>query len=87
MKPSAKPWCVYVLRCADRTLYCGVTNDLPRRLRQHTNGTGARYTRGRGPLKLMCSWPEPDKSSALKAEIAFKKLTRRAKLAVIKARK
>lgn len=85
--PPLKPWCVYVLRCADRSLYCGITNDLKRRIRQHNEGTGARYTRARGPVKLVRSWPAENKSAALKAEFAFKKLKRPAKLALLKARR
>ena len=75
-----------MLRCADRSLYCGITNDLKRRIRQHNDGTGARYTRSRGPVKLVRSWPAEDKSSALKAELAFKRLKRPAKLALLKTR-
>lgn len=86
MKPSAKQWCVYVLRCSDRSLYCGITNDLPRRIKQHNCGKGARYTRSRGPVKLARCWPVEKKSSALKAELAFKRLNRPAKLALLKAR-
>lgn len=82
-----KSWCVYILRCSDRSLYCGITNDLPRRLLQHNRGTGARYTRGRGPVKVLHTWTVAGKSSALKAEIAFKRLTRSAKLAFIKKSK
>ncbi len=73
------PWHLYVLRCADGSLYCGITNDVPRRLAQHERGTGARYTRGRGPLKLLKAWPAVDRSAALKAEHAFKQLPRPAK--------
>jgi putative endonuclease len=86
MTPPSKQWCVYVLRCSDRSLYCGITNDLPRRTRQHNCGKGARYTRGRGPVKLVRTWPAENKSSALKAELAFKKLKKPAKLALLKAR-
>ncbi|MFN0078051.1 MAG: GIY-YIG nuclease family protein [Prosthecobacter sp.] len=75
----AKKWCLYVLRCKDGTLYCGITNDLERRIAQHNAGKGARYTRGRGPVKLLRSWPQQSQSAALKAEFAFKRLTRRAK--------
>lgn len=81
-----KQWLVYVLRCSDRSLYCGITNDLKRRIKQHNSGTGARFTRGRGPVKLVRSWHTENKSAALKAEIAFKRLTRSAKLALLKAR-
>ncbi|MDZ4288085.1 MAG: GIY-YIG nuclease family protein [Prosthecobacter sp.] len=79
MSDSPKPWCLYVLRCADGTLYCGITNDLARRLDLHNRGAGARYTRGRGPLVLLRSWPAKNMSAALKAEAAFKALRRPAK--------
>lgn len=72
-------WVLYVLRCADGTLYCGITNDLKRRLQQHESGKGARYTKGRGPLKLLRSWPAASHSCALKAELAFKALSKSAK--------
>jgi putative endonuclease len=73
-------WIVYILRCKDKTLYCGVTNDLEARLEKHRKGTGAKYTRGRGPFKLLRSERHPSKSAALKREIAIKKLTRAEKL-------
>jgi len=72
-------WYLYVLHCGDGTLYCGITTDLERRLDQHNAGTGARYTRGRRPVSLARAWPCGDRSSALKSEAAFKKLTRSAK--------
>ena len=81
----AKKWCLYVLRCADGTLYCGITNDLARRISQHNAGKGARYTRGRGPVKVLRSWPQKGKSAALKAEFAFKRLSRPAKEALLAA--
>ena len=80
-----KAWCLYVLRCKDGTWYCGITNDLARRIAQHDRGKGARYTRGRGPVKLVRSWPHAGKSAALKAEMAFKRLPRRKKVAVLAA--
>ena len=87
MTPPPQQWCVYVLRCSDRSLYCGITNDLARRIKQHNRGAGARYTRSRGPVKLVRSWPAENKSAALKAELAFKKLKRPTKLALLKARR
>jgi putative endonuclease len=69
-------WQVYVLRCGDGSLYCGIASDVMRRLEQHEGGTGARYTRGRGPLTLMIQWGFPTRSAALKAELAFKRLSR-----------
>ncbi len=84
VKP-AKKWCLYVLLCKDDTFYCGITNDLTRRISQHNAGKGARYTRGRGPVKLLRSWPKKNKSTALKAEFAFKRLSRCSKEAAIAA--
>lgn len=69
-------WYVYILRCGDNTLYTGITDDVARRLSVHQAGKGAKYTRGRGPLTLAYTEEQPDKSSALKREIAIKKLTR-----------
>jgi len=74
-----KPWVIYVLRCGDGSLYCGITNDLKKRLAVHRAGKGARYTRGRGPLRLRRSWTVGSQSAALRAEIAFKNLNRQAK--------
>ena len=74
---------MYVLRCADRTLYTGATNDLKRRLRAHNSGSGAKYVKTRRPAVLVASWEYPDRSTALRAEAAFKKLTRAEKLAHI----
>lgn len=71
---------VYVVRCGDGSLYTGYSTDVSRRLAQHAAGRGARYTRGRGPLELVAAWPYPDKGSALRAELAFKRLPRARKL-------
>ncbi len=76
-------WYAYILRCSDGTLYTGATNDLERRLRAHNSGRGAKYTRSRLPVELVYSEPLPDKSSALRREIALKALTRERKLALI----
>lgn len=79
--PAAEPsafvaagWCVYMLRCADDTLYTGATNDLPARLRTHRRGRGARYTRSRGPLLLVYCEPCDGRSEALKREASLKRL-------------
>jgi putative endonuclease len=81
-KPKVPPklWCIYVLRCADDTFYCGITNNLVRRLKQHNAGTGARYTRVRLPVVVEGSWPVKHQSEALKGEFAFKKLNRKRKV-------
>lgn len=78
-----KKWYVYILRCGDGTLYCGSTNDVPRRLDAHRNGKGAKYTRGRGPLELVYCEEVLSHSDALKREIEIKRLTRQEKLEMI----
>ena len=75
-------WICYLLQCADHTLYCGITNDLEKRLAAHNAGEGAKYTRGRTPVKLKYSEPCSDKSAALKREREIKALPRAAKLAL-----
>ncbi len=73
-------WYVYVLRCRDNTLYCGISNDVAKRVEAHTKGLGAKYTRGRGPFAVVARWACPSKADALKAEIAFKRLSKERKL-------
>ena len=73
-------WSVYLLRCGDGTLYCGVTNDVERRLEAHRAGRGARYTRGRGPLELVHLEKARGRGDALKREAAWKRLPRAEKL-------
>lgn len=72
--------CVYILRCGDGSLYTGWTNRFEKRLAAHRNGTGAKYTRGRGPLTPFYLEYMPDKSSAIRREAAIKKLPREKKL-------
>ncbi len=79
----AGTWWVYLLRCADGSLYCGVTTDLDRRLAEHNAGTGARYTRARLPVALAASAPCPGRSAALRAEAAVKRRRRADKLAFV----
>jgi putative endonuclease len=73
-------WSVYLLRCGDGTLYCGIAMDVAARLVLHREGKGAKYTRGRGPLELAYSEPCASKGEALKRERAVKRLSRAAKL-------
>jgi putative endonuclease len=76
-KPKAKrTWWVYVLRCADGTLYTGITTDPARRLEQHNAGTAAKYTRARRPVSMVFRRRARDHSAALRRELAIKKLTR-----------
>lgn len=76
-------WWVYMLRCADGTLYTGCTDDVDRRLAVHSAGRGAKYTRSRLPVALEWKEAQPDKSAALRRERAVKRLTRAQKLALI----
>ena len=76
-------WFCYLLRCADDTLYCGITNNLEKRLAAHNDGTGAKYTRSRTPVEMVFSEACDDRSAASKHELAIKKLTREKKLALI----
>lgn len=78
-------WVCYVLRCADGTLYCGITNDLDKRLASHNAGEGAKYTRGRTPVSLVHCESCADKSTALKREMEIKGLPRMKKLVLIEA--
>jgi len=74
----AQSWSVYMLQCADGSLYTGVARDLEKRLRQH-NGElagGPRYTSGRRPVQLLWSAPAADRSTAQQREAAIKKLSR-----------
>ncbi|MBT2657981.1 GIY-YIG nuclease family protein [Bacillus sp. ISL-18] len=74
----------YVLTCSDGSLYGGYTNDLKRRVEQHNEGKGAKYTRGRGPVKLTYYQVFAGKGEALRAEYQFKQLTRKKKLEYLK---
>jgi putative endonuclease len=71
---------VYLLRCADESLYCGWTTDVERRLAAHAAGTASRYTRSRRPVALATVIEVEDRSAALKEEARIKRLTRAAKL-------
>jgi len=75
-------WHVYLARCADDTLYCGIAIDVVARIAAHDAGSGARYTRGRGPLVVVAKRRCRDKGSALRIEHAVKQLTRDQKLAL-----
>jgi putative endonuclease len=78
---------VYLLRCADGSLYCGWTTDPERRLRQHQAGSASRYTKRRRPVEYALLMSAADRSAALREEARIKKLTRRQKLALIAAQR
>ncbi len=81
-KKNARPrkhWFLYILQCNDGTLYTGITNDLSRRLAQHGDGNGSRYTRTRRPITLIYQEPCRGRSGALKKEHAVKQLSKKGK--------
>ena len=79
-----RTWFVYLLRCADGSLYTGITNDVPRRFKQHNAGTASRYTRSRLPVVLVYQEAQASRSHALKRELAIKGLSRQEKESMIR---
>lgn len=80
----ADAW-VYILRCADGSLYTGWTNDVQRRLARHRDGTASRYTASRLPVELALALPMADRTAARREEARIKALDRAEKLALIAA--
>jgi putative endonuclease len=81
-------WFVYVVLCADRSLYTGVTTDAERRITEHNDGRGARYTRSRGPVALVYLETVADRGAALRREHEIKRMTVAGKKALVaKARR
>jgi len=74
---------VYILKCCDETLYTGYSKDLDKRIQKHNEGKGAKYTRGRRPVKLLWSKKYSNISKALKEEYRIKKLSKEQKLLLI----
>lgn len=84
-KPKPKRWFVYVGKCGDGSLYTGVTTDLARREKQHNDGTGAKYTRSRGGIRIVYVEKSRSKSAAFVREYEIKQLTRTKKLALVRS--
>ncbi len=82
-KPSGKAWFVYLLRCADGTLYTGIAKDVSRRSQQHNAGIASRYTRSRLPVELVYQEVHANRGLALRREAAIKALPRRQKESII----
>jgi putative endonuclease len=82
--PSHKGHFVYILRCSDGTLYTGYTTELARRMAEHNEGKGAKYTRGRGPVKLLYAEEGESRSWGQKREEEIKRLTRAEKEKLIR---
>ncbi|HUX91185.1 MAG TPA: GIY-YIG nuclease family protein [Gallionellaceae bacterium] len=76
-------WVCYLLRCADDTYYCGITNHMEKRLAVHNAGEGAKYTRGRLPVSVAYRESCADKSAALKRELQIKRMRRSEKQALL----
>lgn len=74
---------VYIIRCKDKSLYTGWTNNLERRFRAHKEGKGAKYTKGRGPLELVYFEEFEEKIKAMKREYEIKKMSKERKLKMI----
>ena len=81
---SVKNWLVYILRCADGSLYTGITNDLIRRCKQHNAGIASRYTRSRLPAVLVYQESHSSQSMALKRELEIKSFSRQKKESLIR---
>ena len=73
-------WSVYLVRCSDKSLYCGITNNINERLAEHNSGKGAKYTRSRRPVELVGVSYEMTKSEALKLEYRIKRLSAERKI-------
>ena len=81
--PEEKGSYVYLVRCADGSLYCGWTTDLQKRVRAHSQGQGARYTRSRLPVELVYFEACPDRHAAMRREWEIKQMRREEKLALL----
>ena len=84
LTPRTDAWFVYILCCADGSLYTGIAKDVNRRLEQHNAGTASRYTRSRLPVVLVYQEYGTTKGEALKRELAIKSLSRKAKESLIR---
>lgn len=84
---SSDAWFVYIVRCADGSLYTGIARDVAARIALHDAGKGARYTRGRGPLRLCAKKKCATKGDALRLEHAIKQLPRERKERFARARR
>lgn len=83
MQNKNMPYHVYILECADRSFYTGITTDLKRRVKEHLAGRGCHYTAWKKAKKICYSEEQPDRSSALKREAQIKSWPRKKKIALI----
>ena len=82
-KKGEASWIVYILRCADQTLYTGITNNLERRVKMHQEGKAAKYTRSHGPVELVYQEKISTRGKALVREYELKKLPRSKKEKIV----
>lgn len=87
MTTGEEVWKVYLAKCSDGSLYCGISKDVPARISKHNAGKGAKYTQSRRPVKLAAVSREMSKSDALKLEYSVKKQPAKDKLKVLKGQK
>ena len=85
MGAGATAWHVYLVRCADGSLYTGIATDVGRRLDEHANGVGAKYLRGRGPLELVYAQRVGERGLAQRVEHALKRIPRSEKEALVRS--
>ena len=76
-------WYVYIVRCADNSLYTGITKNIEKRIKKHNSGKGAKYTKTRLPVVLCCFWSVENRSIATKIEIKIKRLQKKVKETLI----
>jgi putative endonuclease len=81
-----RSWVVYLVRCSDQSLYCGITNDVNKRLAAHNSGKGAKYTRSRRPVELVSVSPQMSRSDALKLEYKVKTVDANKMISVLNER-
>ncbi len=84
MTESKNNWHLYLVRCADDTIYTGISIDVSARVTKHNSGRGAKYTQTRLPVRLIYSESQPDRISAMKREIQVKRWNRKMKEKLVK---
>ena len=82
---SKDGWCVYILKCKDGTFYTGITTDINRRIKEHGTNKGAKYTKQRGPFRLVYKASFLNRSSASKEEYKIKSLSLKNKIKLIES--
>ncbi len=75
-------WYIYIVRCSDNTLYTGIATDVEQRIQRHNSGTGAKYTKGRGPVTEIYREVADNRSQASKREYEIKQMTKKDKLSL-----